>query len=70
MTVCDAEKEVLGQLLGCTETAGHHGPHSAPGEQPVVAAAWCTPPQPCRGGTCQGPCHADAPPTANQEPRP
>lgn len=46
------------QNLICNREAGHRGPHSAPGERPVVGAAWCTPPIPCRGGLCPGPCHA------------
>lgn len=48
----------------CTEPARHHGPHVAPGGGPgILGVAWCTPPEPCRGGLCPGPCHADAPTT-------
>lgn len=41
------------------ENPRHRYPHAASGEG--WSMAWCTPPQPCRGGSCSGPCHAGDP---------
>jgi len=49
-----------GYDVHCMEPSRHQGPHGAEGGGPgLVGVAWCTPPSPCRGGACRGPCHPD-----------
>ncbi|MET9222379.1 hypothetical protein ABZX65_26945 [Streptomyces sp. NPDC003300] len=57
--VCGDRHAVLGQHITCTEPPLHRGPHSGPGADGIVGAAWCT--LPCQGRLCRGPCHPDDP---------
>jgi hypothetical protein len=57
--VCGDRHLILGQQITCTEPPLHRSPHSGPGTSPVVGAAWCT--LPCRGRSCNGPCHPGDP---------
>jgi len=49
-----------GYDVACQDEDAHHrSPHlAAGGGRGIVGMAWCTPPEPCRGGLCGGPCHA------------
>jgi hypothetical protein len=50
-----------GYPVTCT-SAPHRGPHTASApELGIASIAWCTPPEPCRGRLCGGPCHPDEP---------
>lgn len=60
-TVCGAPN-LDGHSVTCTQPPAHRGPHAAPGNEPgVITVAWCTPPTPCRGRLCGGPCHPNEP---------
>jgi len=51
-----------GHDVRCSLSAKHRGPHSATAGGPgIIGIAWCTPPEPCKGRLCAGPCHPDEP---------
>lgn len=55
VSVCGA-RNPDGYPLVCASEP-HTGPHYAEApEVGILGAAWCTPPEPCRGRDCRGPC--------------